>query len=233
MDFSQNLESFRHRVAAASLLADSRSPDLATTAIATSSADPPHQPVCQPSSKLAFHESGSQPPATTDANRAHPPPAATLPPAKRPRHVGPASPADGDASYVRLRAAVHAALAAEPPALTPAAKMALALELLRARQLELDLAHARSTMHALVATPQTSHQQQTPPPPPPSSPRQQCVRAVVPAAAVVDLPLAVPVLVPNATLLIEPVEADSETVVLTVGVDPPVSRPCDGEPDRG
>ncbi|CAN8070902.1 unnamed protein product [Agarophyton chilense] len=103
--------------------------------------------------------------------------------------------------YSELQKAVHNALESRTPALTTADKVALALEVLRARQLELDLAQARSNIEALVsnsgATPRT-------------------LRAVIPSTAVKGLPVGTPVDIERARFLLTPTTNDPQALYLTL-----------------
>lgn len=103
--------------------------------------------------------------------------------------------------YSDLQRAVHNALESKTNALTTSDKVALALEVLRARQLELDLAQARNNIEALVT--KTG-----------SAPRT--VRAVIPASTVKGLPVGTPIDISNGKLLLSPCSNDPRALFLTL-----------------
>lgn len=103
--------------------------------------------------------------------------------------------------YADLQRAVHNALENKTAALTTSDKVALALEVLRARQLELDLAQARNNIEALVT--KTG-----------SAPRT--LRAVIPASSVKGLPVGTPVEIGKGKLLLSPTANDPQALFLTL-----------------
>ncbi|KAI0562769.1 hypothetical protein FGB62_54g119 [Gracilaria domingensis] len=103
--------------------------------------------------------------------------------------------------YSELQKAVHNALESRTPALTTADKVALALEVLRARQLELDLAQARSNIEALVSN---------------SGSAPRTLRAVIPSTAVKGLPVGTPVEIERARFLLTPTTNDPQALYLTL-----------------
>lgn len=111
------------------------------------------------------------------------------------------SPSPAPSPYSELQKAVHNALESRAPALTTADKVALALEVLRARQLELDLAQARSNIEALVNNSGTA---------------PRTLRAVIPSTAVKGLPVGTPVDVERARFLLTPTTNDPQALFLTL-----------------
>lgn len=103
--------------------------------------------------------------------------------------------------YSDLQRAVHNALESKTAALTTSDKVALALEVLRARQLELDLAQARNNIEALVT--KTG-----------SAPRT--LRAVIPASTVKGLPVGTPIDVSTGKFLLSPTTDDPTALFLTL-----------------
>lgn len=121
--------------------------------------------------------------------------------------------------YVDLQQSVHAALESKDgPGLTTSDKVALALEVLRARQLELDLAQARNNIEALVAKKG-------------SAPRT--LRSVIPASTVKGLPVGTPVDISAGKFLLSPTTNDPQALFLTLELqhfgDPQVSS---GNPQK-
>jgi hypothetical protein len=112
-------------------------------------------------------------------------------------------PVEDEASpYTDLQRSVHAALESkEGPSLTTSDKVALALEVLRARQLELDLAQARNNIEALVT--KTG-----------SAPRT--VRSIVPASCVKGLPVGAPIDIQRGKFLLSPTTNDPQALFLTL-----------------
>lgn len=115
--------------------------------------------------------------------------------------------------YVDLQQSVHAALESKDgPGLTTSDKVALALEVLRARQLELDLAQARNNIEALVTKKG-------------SAPRT--LRSVIPASTVKGLPVGTPVDISAGKFLLSPTTNDPQALFLTLELqhfgDPQVS----------
>jgi hypothetical protein len=103
--------------------------------------------------------------------------------------------------YADLQHAVHAALESRTPALTTSDKVALALEVLRARQLELDLAQARNNIEALVSK---------------SGSAPRTLRAVIPASTVRGLPVGTPVEITAGKFLLSPTTNDPQALFLTL-----------------
>lgn len=103
--------------------------------------------------------------------------------------------------YSDLQRAVHSALENKTHALSTSEKVALALEVLRARQLELDLAQARSNIEALVS--KTG-----------SAPRT--LRAVIPASTVKGLPVGTPIDIATGKFLLSPTTNDPQALFLTL-----------------
>lgn len=104
--------------------------------------------------------------------------------------------------YTDLQQSVHAALESKDgPGLTTSDKVALALEVLRARQLELDLAQARNNIEALVT--KTG-----------SAPRT--LRSVIPASTVKGLPVGTPVEISAGKFLLSPTTNDPQALFLTL-----------------
>jgi hypothetical protein len=103
--------------------------------------------------------------------------------------------------YADLQRAVHAALESRTPALTTSDKVALALEVLRARQLELDLAQARNNIEALVSK---------------SGSAPRTLRAVIPASTVRGLPVGTPVEITAGKFLLSPTTNDPQALFLTL-----------------
>lgn len=102
--------------------------------------------------------------------------------------------------YTYLQHAVHNALE-NKATLTTSDKVALALEVLRARQLELDLAQARNNIEALVT--KTG-----------SAPRT--LRSVIPASSVKGLPVSTPVEISRGKFLLSPTTNDPQALFLTL-----------------
>lgn len=103
--------------------------------------------------------------------------------------------------YADLQRAVHAALESRTPALTTGDKVALALEVLRARQLELDLAQARNNIEAIVT--KTG-----------SAPRT--LRSVIPTSTVRGLPIGTPIEITSGKFLLSPTTNDPQALFLTL-----------------
>lgn len=103
--------------------------------------------------------------------------------------------------YSDLQKAVHNALENKTHALSTSEKVALALEVLRARQLELDLAQARNNIEALVS--KTG-----------SAPRT--LRAVIPASTVKGLPVGTPIDIAMGKFLLSPTTNDPQALFLTL-----------------
>lgn len=108
---------------------------------------------------------------------------------------------DPQTPYTDLQKAVHNALENKEAALTMSDKVALALEVLRARQLELDLAQARNNIEALIT--KTG-----------SAPRS--LRAVIPASTVKGLPVGTPVEIGRGKFLLSPTTDDPQALFLTL-----------------
>lgn len=135
------------------------------------------------------------PPASVqhDAPPNTPPPVHAPPAARGPDHaVGP---------YFDLQQAVHNALEGKTATLTTSDKVALALEVLRARQLELDLAQARNNIEALVTKASTT---------------PRTLRAVIPASTVKGLPVGFPIDISNGKFLLSPTTNDPQALFLTL-----------------
>lgn len=123
--------------------------------------------------------------------------------------------------YIDLQQSVHAALESKDgPGLTTSDKVALALEVLRARQLELDLAQARNNIEALVTKKG-------------SAPRT--LRSVIPATTVKGLPVGTPVDISAGKFLLSPTTNDPQALFLTLELqhfgDPSISsgKPQDAQ----
>lgn len=109
---------------------------------------------------------------------------------------------DAASPYTDLQRSVHRALESKDGhALTTSDKVALALEVLRARQLELDLAQARNNIEALVT--KTG-----------SAPRT--LRSVIPASTVKGLPVGTPVEISAGKFLLSPTTNDPQALFLTL-----------------
>mmetsp|Transcript_164 Transcript_164/g.505 ORF Transcript_164/g.505 Transcript_164/m.505 type:complete len:177 (+) Transcript_164:117-647(+) len=102
--------------------------------------------------------------------------------------------------YVELQKAVKEALESESR-LSTSDKVALALEVLRARQLELDLAQTRTNIESLV-----SSQSMTP----------RSLRAVVPADKVTGLPVGSPIEIRTGKFTLSPSNNDPAALFLTL-----------------
>lgn len=103
--------------------------------------------------------------------------------------------------YTDLQRAVHTALESKAPALTTSDKVALALEVLRARQLELDLAQARNNIEALVTK---------------SGSAPRTLRSVIPASTVKGLPIGTPIEITAGKFLLSPTTNDPQALFLTL-----------------
>lgn len=103
--------------------------------------------------------------------------------------------------YINLQRAVHAALESKAPALTTSDKVALALEVLRARQLELDLAQARNNIEALVTK---------------SGSAPRTLRSVIPSSTVKGLPIGTPIEINAGKFLLSPTTNDPQALFLTL-----------------
>lgn len=114
------------------------------------------------------------------------------PPPKRPKHE--------ETPYSDLQKAVHSALESQQN-LTTSDKVALALEVLRARQLELDLAQARNNIEALVTK---------------SGSGPRTLRAIVPASTVKGLPVGTPVTIEKGRVMLSPTTNDPQALFLTL-----------------
>lgn len=113
----------------------------------------------------------------------------------------PDAPTPAASPYSDLQRAVHNALENKSAALTTSDKVALALEVLRARQLELDLAQARNNIEALVT--KTG-----------SAPRT--LRAVIPASTVKGMPVGTPIEISSGKFLLSPTTNDPQALFLTL-----------------
>mmetsp|Transcript_8660 Transcript_8660/g.21563 ORF Transcript_8660/g.21563 Transcript_8660/m.21563 type:complete len:144 (-) Transcript_8660:89-520(-) len=107
--------------------------------------------------------------------------------------------ATSGAPYAGLQSSVQAAL--DSRALEQADKVALALEVLRARQLELDLCQARKNIDVIVSK---------------SGPTPRSLRAVVPASTVKGLPVGVPVEVHKGRITLTPTSNDPSALFITI-----------------
>lgn len=108
----------------------------------------------------------------------------------------------GESLYTNLQKSVRTALGSQNGySLTTSDKVALALEVLRARQLELDLAKARTNIEALVTNRG-------------SAPRT--LRSVVAASAVKGLPVGTPIEITTGKFLISPTANDPNALFLTL-----------------
>lgn len=137
----------------------------------------------------------ADPPPTSvqlDARKTPPP----VPVSSAPRPDGPAV-----GPYFDLQQAVHNALEGKTATLTTSDKVALALEVLRARQLELDLAQARNNIEALVTKASTT---------------PRTLRAVIPASTVKGLPVGFPIDISNGKFLLSPTHNDPQALFLTL-----------------
>jgi len=105
-------------------------------------------------------------------------------------------------SYEELQAKVQHLLGTEDW-MTSADKVALALEVLRARQLELDLQQARSNIDSLITRAA-------------SSPRT--LRAVIPSSAVRGMPVNVPIDLTKARLQLRPTANDPSAMFLSIEI---------------
>lgn len=103
--------------------------------------------------------------------------------------------------YQELRDIVQEALKGGNKELTTSDKVALALEVLRARQLELDLAQARENIESLV-----TKDGQAP----------KILRSVLPASAIKGLPVGTPVDITKGRLLLESTPNDPEAYFMTL-----------------
>lgn len=113
-----------------------------------------------------------------------------------------AAAAAADSPYTELQRSVHAALdSKDGPALTTSDKVALALEVLRARQLELDIAQARDNIEALVTKRG-------------SGPRT--LRSVIPASTVKGLPVGTPLEITAGKFILSPTTNDPRALFLTL-----------------
>ncbi|PXF48402.1 hypothetical protein BWQ96_01862 [Gracilariopsis chorda] len=139
--------------------------------------------------------------ARTDAPVTPLPSQQTAQPRDSPTAAASSPPPPASSPYSELRKAVHNALESRAPALTTADKVALALEVLRARQLELDLAQARSNIEALVNNSGTA---------------PRTLRAVIPSTAVKGLPVGTPVDIERARFLLTPTTNDPQALFLTL-----------------
>lgn len=143
-------------------------------------------------------------------------------PEPRPAHASSSAhaPAAPPTPYSDLQRAVHNALENKTAALSTADKVALALEVLRARQLELDLAQARSNIEALVTR---------------SGSAPRTLRAVIPASTVKGLPVGTPVDIAAGKFLLSPTTNDPQALFLTLELQsfgqPPDASDAPDAPD--
>lgn len=129
--------------------------------------------------------------------------------------------------YADLQKAVHNALESRTNALSTSDKVVLALEVLRARQLELDLAQARTNIEALVTN---------------SGSAPRTLRAVIPSSTVRGLPVGTPVDITKGRFLLSPTTNDPQALFLTLELQnfgskirteqTPPSQPTPSEPTQ-
>lgn len=115
--------------------------------------------------------------------------------------IAAASNASAESPYTDLQKSVQTALESKENVLTTSDKVALALEVLRARQLELDLAQARKNIEALV-----SREGSAP----------KTLRSVIPASMIKGLPVGAPIDITKGKFLLAPTPNDPEAFFLTL-----------------